>query len=102
MWRARRTSSSRSGGSRSVRRPYQSAVSWRNWNRSAGSQAASSAAPETQPEAQEQPQAGGGLSVAAIVLLCVLGAAGLGLLYFLFRPAHKKRAHEEEAEEFYG
>ena len=60
------------------------------------------AAPETQPEAQEQPQAGGGLSVAAIVLLCVLGAAGLGLLYFLFRPAHKKRVHEEEAEEFYG
>ena len=60
------------------------------------------AAPETQPEAQEQTQAGGGLSVAAIVLLCVLGAAGLGLLYFLFRPAHKKRAHEEEAEEFYG
>ena len=56
---------------------------------------------ETEPE--PEPQQSGGLSVAGIVLLCVLGAAGLGLLYFLFRPAHAKKSapREEEAEEFY-
>lgn len=60
--------------------------------------------PTTQEEEpQPQPQENGGLGVAGIVLLCVLGAAGLGLLYFLFRPAHAKKSasRDEEAEEFY-
>lgn len=61
-------------------------------------------APAEEPPPAEEPAAEGGLSALAIALLCVLGTAGLGLLYFLFRPQHKKRAapREEEAEEFYG
>ncbi len=59
---------------------------------------------EQQPPAEEEPAPEGGLGTLGIVLLCVLGAAGLGLLYFLFRPAHKKRSasREGETEEFYG